>query len=101
MVPELIHNHCFSVFIKAHERQSPPLVIDGLETPIYRIPKTRKRDHEVQFEKADRCFILEMPTSVLDEILKEVSLLPVLQPLHVERSRHPFVPRGHYSHVGL
>ncbi|XP_054596462.1 uncharacterized protein [Nothobranchius furzeri] len=50
-------------------------LLQGSLQPIYRIPKARNGDNEVQFEKANRCFILELPDCVLSEVLKEVILL--------------------------
>ncbi|XP_077359964.1 uncharacterized protein LOC144005567 isoform X1 [Festucalex cinctus] len=60
-------------------------LLQGSLEPIFRIPKARKRGHveslavtpsvPVEFEKANRCFILELPLCILSDILKEVVLI--------------------------
>ncbi|XP_033997421.1 uncharacterized protein LOC117491515 [Trematomus bernacchii] len=49
-------------------------LLKGALEPVYRVPKKRKTEHEVQFQKSDMCFILELPNCVLAEILMEMVL---------------------------
>ncbi|KAK1875094.1 tRNA N6-adenosine threonylcarbamoyltransferase, partial [Dissostichus eleginoides] len=35
------------------------MLLKGALEPVYRVPKKRKTEHEVQFQKSDMCFILE------------------------------------------
>ncbi|XP_035986151.1 uncharacterized protein LOC118559542 [Fundulus heteroclitus] len=59
----------------AHWTSETTALLKGSLEPIYRIPKSRKRKHEVVFPKDDRCFILELSACLLSEILGEVVLL--------------------------
>ncbi|KAM4599182.1 uncharacterized protein V3H82_002572 [Fundulus diaphanus] len=59
----------------AHWTSEATALLKGSLEPIYRIPKSRNRKHEVVFPKDDRCFILELSACLLSEILGEVVLL--------------------------
>ncbi|KAK1877909.1 MFS-type transporter [Dissostichus eleginoides] len=49
-------------------------LLKGALEPVYRVPKKRKTEHEVQFQKSDMCFILELPNCLLSAILMEMVL---------------------------
>ncbi|XP_034070554.1 uncharacterized protein LOC117562226 isoform X2 [Gymnodraco acuticeps] len=49
-------------------------LLKGALEPVYRVSKKQKTEHEVQFQKSDMCFILELPNCLLSDLLMEVVL---------------------------